>query len=104
MVQYSVPTEHNVWVSMSVVLLVVNICLTHSFTHSLTIQFERQQFTTVAQHSRVETGKADTGIRLLNGLDIGTYSLNPAYCIAANFCVVLCGSMRKGSQSLTKNL
>ena len=95
MVQYSVPKEHNAWVLTSVVLLVVNVCL----CHSLTTHFERQQFTTVAQHSH-----ADTGIRRLNGLDNGTGSLNPPYGISANFCVVLCGSMRKGSQSRTKHL
>jgi hypothetical protein len=89
-----------VWVLMSVVLLLVNLCL----SHSLTIQCERQQFTTVAQHIHVEIVNADIGIRHLNGLDNGTCSLNPAYGISANFCVLLCGSMRNGSQSRTKRL
>jgi hypothetical protein len=59
-----------VWVLMSVVLLAFNIRL----SLSLTIQFEHQQFTAVAQHSHVETAKADTGIRRLNGLETATGS------------------------------
>ena len=73
-------------------------------SRSHTIQFEHQKFTTAAQHMHVENGNADTGIRRLSCLDTGTGSLNSAYGISANFCVVLCGSMRKGSQCRTKHL